>query len=182
MMNNLKPCPFCGSKAHDAGSMVTSIDISSVRCSNSDCLASFKSVDAEVWNRRSTPAAFADVQSLLATKPAGVPEGFADRLSREMPAGTVIADPAWWAPRILRAIGAAPAAPTAAPADHADKLERIIMEKRIELVPEYEGGWRANVYRDSDEPQATAAGTTPSAAVKAALKSAAPEGAEGAQS
>lgn len=28
---------------------------------------------------------------------------FADWLAREMPAGTVISDPAWWAPRILRA-------------------------------------------------------------------------------
>ena len=46
-----------------------------------------------------------------ATKPAAapaVPEGFAEWLSREMPAGTVINDPAWWAPRIVRALAATP--------------------------------------------------------------------------
>jgi hypothetical protein len=32
-----------------------------------------------------------------------VSEAFADWLKREMPPGTVISDPAWWAPRILRA-------------------------------------------------------------------------------
>jgi hypothetical protein len=30
--------------------------------------------------------------------------GFADWLCREMPAGTVIGDPRWWAPRLLRAV------------------------------------------------------------------------------
>jgi hypothetical protein len=38
---------------------------------------------------------------------------FAAWLAREMPAGTVIGDPAWWAPRILRAV-LAQAAPVAA--------------------------------------------------------------------
>jgi hypothetical protein len=33
---------------------VQSMFITAVRCSNRDCLASFKSVDAEVWNRRAT--------------------------------------------------------------------------------------------------------------------------------
>lgn len=56
MNKKLKRCPFCGSKACDAGGTVQSIAISVVRCSNADCLASFKSVDAEVWNTRSMPA------------------------------------------------------------------------------------------------------------------------------
>ena len=30
--------------------------------------------------------------------------GFADWLCREMPAGTVVGDPRWWAPRLLRAV------------------------------------------------------------------------------
>lgn len=30
--------------------------------------------------------------------------GFADWLCREMPADTIIGDPRWWAPRILRAV------------------------------------------------------------------------------
>lgn len=55
-----------------------------------------------------------DVEHLFSA--AGSPaqsEKFADWLAREMPAGTVIADPAWWAPRILRAAGSAsPAAAT----------------------------------------------------------------------
>lgn len=56
MNKKLKRCPFCGSGAQDAGGTVQSITISVVRCSNADCLASFKSVDAEVWNTRAMPA------------------------------------------------------------------------------------------------------------------------------
>lgn len=40
-----------------------------------------------------------------------VAESFADWLAREMPAGTVIGDPAWWAVKIGRAFAAAPASP-----------------------------------------------------------------------
>lgn len=39
---------------------------------------------------------------------------FADWLAREMPAGTVISNPHWWAPRILRQIAMLAAAPGAA--------------------------------------------------------------------
>ncbi|SPZ07622.1 Uncharacterised protein [Pseudomonas luteola] len=38
-------------------------------------------------------------------------EEFAEWLKREMPAGTVISDPEWWAPRILKAARTAPAEP-----------------------------------------------------------------------
>lgn len=48
----LKHCPFCGSVARRTGGTVGSITITSCRCSNSDCIASFKSVDYEVWNTR----------------------------------------------------------------------------------------------------------------------------------
>lgn len=40
-------------------------------------------------------------------------EEFAEWLKREMPAGTVISDPEWWAPRILKAARTAPAEPLA---------------------------------------------------------------------
>ncbi|MPS30539.1 MAG: hypothetical protein E2576_14505 [Alcaligenaceae bacterium] len=49
-----------------------------------------------------------------ATVPPDEREAFVAWLAREMPAGTVIGDPAWWAPRILRAALAAPAAPSEA--------------------------------------------------------------------
>lgn len=39
---------------------------------------------------------------------------FADWLAREMPPGTVISDPGWWAPRILRQIAMLAGAPGAA--------------------------------------------------------------------
>lgn len=74
----------------------------------------------------------------------------------------------------------APMASTDAVIEAKPDLEQLMMEKRIELVPEYEGEWRANVYRDSDEPLATAAGPTPSAAVAAALKRTPAAGVEGA--
>ncbi|SER56515.1 hypothetical protein SAMN05216409_1533 [Pseudomonas lutea] len=38
-------------------------------------------------------------------------EQFAEWLKREMPAGTVISDPEWWAPRIFKAARSAPAEP-----------------------------------------------------------------------
>lgn len=51
-------------------------------------------------------AALACARSIRARK-VGVgetaPEAFAEWLRREMPAGTVIGDPDWWAPKILRA-------------------------------------------------------------------------------
>jgi len=40
-------------------------------------------------------------------------EQFAEWLKREMPAGTVINDPQWWAPRILKAVLTASAEPVA---------------------------------------------------------------------
>lgn len=49
-------------------------------------------------------------------------------------------------------------------------LEQTMIEKRIELIPEYEGEWRAYVYRDSDKPQSFGTGPTPSAAVECALR------------
>lgn len=47
---------------------------------------------------------------------------FSAWLAREMPAGTIIGDPAWWAPRILRAAGQQPAIP--APTVEALRRER----------------------------------------------------------
>jgi hypothetical protein len=53
-------------------------------------------------------------------------EAFSDWLAREMPPGTVIGDPHWWAPRILRAV--ARAAPKAEPVADAQvaSLRRVI--------------------------------------------------------
>lgn len=48
----LKHCPFCGSKAKRTGGTLGDITITSCRCSNIDCIASFKSVDYSVWNTR----------------------------------------------------------------------------------------------------------------------------------
>lgn len=58
-----------------------------------------------------------DIAAILAAAPAeqslatiqdshqpAVPDGFTAWLCREMPAGTVIADPEWWVPRIARAM------------------------------------------------------------------------------
>jgi hypothetical protein len=49
-----KACPFCGSKADAVRWWDGSLDITAVRCSNRECLASFKSVDRDVWNTRAT--------------------------------------------------------------------------------------------------------------------------------
>jgi hypothetical protein len=53
---------------------------------------------------------------------------FEEWIQREMPAGTVISDPLWWAPRILKAARATPALPQgveewiAANSEYADKV------------------------------------------------------------
>lgn len=45
--------------------------------------------------------------------PRKMPQDFADWIAREIPPGTVISNPAWWAPKIYRAM--LPAAPNVAP-------------------------------------------------------------------
>lgn len=52
MSAELKMCPFCGSDAEQTGGYAGGVTIRTARCSNRDCIASFKSVDVEVWNRR----------------------------------------------------------------------------------------------------------------------------------
>jgi hypothetical protein len=47
-----KNCPFCGSKADGVRWFDESVNVTSVCCSNKDCIASFKSVELEVWNSR----------------------------------------------------------------------------------------------------------------------------------
>ena len=47
---------------------------------------------------------------------------FAAWLAREMPAGTVVADPLWWAPRIARAVLARWARPAIEPVPIAERL------------------------------------------------------------
>ena len=66
---------------------------------------SIYSKGAAVWN-----AAQARAQQAIAAP------DFAEWLAREIPAGTVIGDPAWWAPRILRAaLASSPASQPVAP-------------------------------------------------------------------
>lgn len=50
--NLLKHCPFCGSVAQRTGGVVGNITINTCRCSNNDCIASFKSMDHDVWTTR----------------------------------------------------------------------------------------------------------------------------------
>lgn len=52
----------------------------------------------------------------------------------------------------------------AAPAD----LEQQLIERRIGLTPENEGGWHAQVYGDSETPLAKGYGATPSEAIRSA--------------
>jgi hypothetical protein len=48
----LKHCPFCGSKAKRTGGSFGGVVVKICRCSNNECIASFKSVDYDVWNTR----------------------------------------------------------------------------------------------------------------------------------
>lgn len=51
-----KSCPFCSSKADGVRWYDESVNVTSVRCSKKDCIASFKSVELDVWNTRAMPA------------------------------------------------------------------------------------------------------------------------------
>jgi len=75
-------------------------------------------------------------QARLAAQPVEAnSQDFAAWLAREMPAGTVIGDPAWWAPKILRA---ALAAPVAAQADTTERnLLRIPTEAMLNAAREW---------------------------------------------
>ena len=73
-------------------------------------------------------------------------ETFAEWLSREMPAGTVISDPAWWAPRIERAIARFGTRPAAEPSQsssagetwrrRAEHLDRELKAARVDVDSE----------------------------------------------
>ena len=52
MNKPLKLCPFCKSVAKRTGGTIGDITINSCRCSNRECIASFTSVDYDVWNTR----------------------------------------------------------------------------------------------------------------------------------
>lgn len=57
LAQNLKDCPFCGSKPDRifiivAKSFINDAAWSNTKCSNRECLCSFKSVDAKIWNTR----------------------------------------------------------------------------------------------------------------------------------
>lgn len=45
----------------------------------------------------------------------------------------------------------------------------LIKKHRIAVVPEYEGGWQADMYGDEESPQYSATGSTPYEAVKAVM-------------
>ncbi|MYN42459.1 hypothetical protein GTP55_24260 [Duganella sp. FT109W] len=51
----------------------------------------------------------------------------------------------------------------------ARKLEIAMIENRIGITPEYDGGFHAHIYGESEKPMATGYGDTPSAAVYAAM-------------
>jgi hypothetical protein len=63
----------------------------------------------EIFNRVCAIINGISIAAPVASVPDVVGETFAAWIAREMPAGTVIGDPAWWAPRILQAVQ--PAAP-----------------------------------------------------------------------
>lgn len=84
---------------------------------------------------------------------------FAAWLAREMPAGTVIGDPAWWAPRIARA-ALAQAAPVAVPEGLAEKVAKL-------RVCEWGSGLEYYLKDDVDELLAAAPAAPVAAAVPA---------------
>jgi hypothetical protein len=54
----------------------------------------------------------------------------------------------------------------------ADEVERLMIEHRIAVLPEYEGGFEAKVYRDQEHVLADGYGSTPRAAIDAAIRAA----------
>jgi hypothetical protein len=49
----LLPCPFCGAKAEKLIKLVYDTDMwSNTRCTNNECIASFKSVPHKIWDTR----------------------------------------------------------------------------------------------------------------------------------
>jgi hypothetical protein len=58
-------------------------------------------------------------------------------------------------------------------------LEQQIIEQRIAITPEYEGGFHAAIYGDSAEPVAKGFGPTPTAAIAAAHPQGQQDGGEG---
>jgi hypothetical protein len=55
--------------------------------------------------------------------------------------------------------------PPATEAGEQEGIDELMMQYRISLIPEYEGGWRADVYMDDSEGTASAHGATPREAI-----------------
>jgi hypothetical protein len=87
---------------------------------------------ASYW--RNMLAAAPTAQEGVVTSCEGTPqqaakaENFADWLKREMPPGTVISDPAWWAPRIHRAVSL-DLAPTTSTVSAPDEIRNAALEE-----------------------------------------------------
>jgi len=50
----LKSCPFCGSNAEKLIKLYGTDMFSNTKCTNKECIASFKSVPHKIWNTRYT--------------------------------------------------------------------------------------------------------------------------------
>ncbi|AYN94384.1 hypothetical protein EAW52_10640 [Pseudomonas sp. LTJR-52] len=79
-------------------------------------------------------------------------EQFAEWLKREMPAGTVISDPEWWAPRILKAARTASAEPVAWV--NGDELNNMLDDRSAVIAGKMDGYRKTPLYTAPDALQA----------------------------
>lgn len=91
-----------------------------------------------------TRAALASTEAPPQADRQRVPQAFTDWLCREMPPGTIISDPAWWAPKIARAmLAAAPEAPAQGSTFPADAPRNIIWNS---LRPDHPVEWLSLIH------------------------------------
>ena len=78
------------------------------------------------------------MEGLLAALDAAHPVGFEEWLAREMPAGTIIGDPKWWANLIARR--SAQFAPQAPPAAVPAEVQQVI-DEMLAIAPTCDNDW-----------------------------------------
>lgn len=148
----LLPCPFCGrvgltfhegstfrwieARCNGCGASAGEVRVQTTgRGTPEEWRAEAESEAVREWNQRAAPQGEAVAWRDWVEQRLHSWQLFEEWLCREMPAGTIIGDPKWWAPRIAKAAALLAAAPAVR-----EPSSDYLQQKRDQLRDEYATG------------------------------------------